>query len=351
MGHRHKSAPNRGSLGFRPRKRVKRESARWRAYPEWTDKADPNVLGFAGYKVGMTHIIKQEEKIRAPKFKQEVLTAVTIIELPKTLCFGLRLLKVGDTGILQVLGEVWYTNVDKDFKKKLKPPKKLDEKDFNKKLDDLKSQVDKAIEVRLLLYTVPREAGLPKKTPDIIETKIAGKDLQANFDYGASLLGKEIKFPDVFNEGEYVDITAVTIGKGFQGPVKRHGIKILPRKKRKGRRVVGAIGSWHPARTPWTTPRAGQLGYHQRTEFNKKVLKYSENPREINPKGGFKHFGVVKSSYVLIEGSIPGPSKRLIRLRKAMLKPKDKYPEAQDVKIAYISTSFRQRDSEQEEGL
>ena len=64
MGHRHKSAPNRGSLGFRPRKRAKRESARWRAYPEWAETSDPHLMGFAGYKVGMTHVVKVEEKIR-----------------------------------------------------------------------------------------------------------------------------------------------------------------------------------------------------------------------------------------------------------------------------------------------
>jgi large subunit ribosomal protein L3 len=351
LGHRHKSAPNRGSLGYRPRKRSKNESARWRAYPEWADTKDPNILGFVGYKVGMTHIVKVEEKIRDPHFKQEVLTAVTIVELPKTQCFGVRLLKVSDTGVKQVLGEVWHHDVDKDFKKKLSAPKKIEEDELNQKIEKLRAQLDMAIEVRLLLCTTPREAGLPRKTPDVIETKVGGKKIKENFEYAINLLGKEVKFSDVFSEGDYVDTTSVTKGKGFQGPVKRHGIKILPRKKRKGRRVVGAIGAWHPARTPWTTPRAGQLGYHARTEHNKKVLKYSENPREINPKSGFKHYGLVKSSFVLVEGSVPGPTKRLIRFRKAMLMPKENYPEAESVKISYISTSFKQRESEQEEDI
>ncbi|MFW9929481.1 MAG: 50S ribosomal protein L3 [Candidatus Thorarchaeota archaeon] len=352
MGHRHKSAPNRGSLGFRPRKRAKRESARWRSSPKWIDnEANPTITGFAGYKVGMSHIIKVEEKTRNPHFKQEVLTAVSVIELPKTICFGFRLMKIGDSYTKQVLGEVWTHDVEKDFKRKLKTPNKLEEDEFAKKIEDLKAKLDQASEVRLLLYTLPREAGLPKKKPDIIESKIAGKDLQKNFDFAVSLLGKQINFTDIFNSGEYIDVTAVTKGKGFQGAVKRHGIKILPLKKRKGRRVVGAIGAWHPARTSWTTPRPGQMGYHQRTEFNKKILKYSENPREINPRSGFKHFGLVKSPFILIEGSVPGPTKRLIRLRKAMLMPPNNYPEAEEIKISYISTSFRQKEIEQEEEL
>jgi large subunit ribosomal protein L3 len=60
------------------------------------------------------------------------------------------------------------------------------------------------------------------------------------------------------------------------------------------------------------------MGYQQRTEFNKRILKIGENGMEITPKGGFLHYGVLKNPYVLIKGSIPGPAKRLIRIRPAI---------------------------------
>lgn len=350
MGHRHKNAANRGSLGFRPRSRAKRESARWRSSPTYADsKPEPQLIGFAGYKVGMTHVVRVEEKLRDPHFKQEKMTAVTVIELPQTIVFALRLMKYGDIGDKQVLGEIWYHKVEKDFHRILKPPKEITDDEFSKKIAALKEQIKNACEIRLLLYTLPRQAGFSRKRPDIIETKIAGSNLEANFDFGADLLGKTINFADHFKPGEFIDITAVTKGKGFSGPVKRHGIKLMPRKKRKGMRVVGAIGAWHPARTGWTVPRPGQLGYHQRTESNKKILKISDNPREINPKGGWKHYGLINSPYAMLEGSIPGTSKRLIRMRRSMRLPPEKYSQTEEIKVSFISTTFGQRSSATQE--
>ena len=60
----------------------------------------------------------------------------------------------------------------------------------------------------------------------------------------------------------------------------------------------------------------GQMGYHQRTEYNKLILKISDNLDEINPKSGFKGYGLVRTKYILLDGSVPGPRKRLIILRK-----------------------------------
>ena len=62
----------------------------------------------------------------------------------------------------------------------------------------------------------------------------------------------------------------------------------------------------------------GQMGYHQRTEFNKRLIKIGEDGTEITPEGGFINYGLVRARYVLIKGSVPGPSKRLVRIRHAM---------------------------------
>ena len=96
------------------------------------------------------------------------------------------------------------------------------------------------------------------------------------------------------------------------------------------------------------------MGYHGRTEYNKRVLKISDNGREITPDAGFKHYGTVSGSYVLIKGSVPGPIKRLIRFRQGIRKtpvemiPADRRQE-DDVKIAYVSTNFSTKEKHEGE--
>jgi len=68
----------------------------------------------------------------------------------------------------------------------------------------------------------------------------------------------------------------------------------------------------------YTVPRAGQMGFHQRTEYNKRIMIISNTENKdynINPKGGYKHFGFVKGDYVVLKGSVPGTYRRLIKLR------------------------------------
>ena len=57
----------------------------------------------------------------------------------------------------------------------------------------------------------------------------------------------------------------------IQGVIARWGISRLPRKTHRGLRKVACIGAWHPSRVAWTVARAGQHGFHHRTEINKKV--------------------------------------------------------------------------------
>ena len=67
----------------------------------------------------------------------------------------------------------------------------------------------------------------------------------------------------------------MTKGKGYEGEgvVTRWGVTRLPRKTHRGLRKVACIGAWHPARVSFTVARAGQNGYHHRTEMNKKIYK------------------------------------------------------------------------------
>jgi large subunit ribosomal protein L3 len=85
---------------------------------------------------------------------------------------------------------------------------------------------------------------------------------------------------------------------------------------------------------------AGQMGYHQRTELNKKLVKIGQEGVEITPKGGFLNYGDVVNTYVLVYGSVPGPTKRLVRMRDPTRRPKKVSNEA--LNITYISTESKQ---------
>ena len=154
-----------------------------------------------------------------------------------------------------------------------------------------------------------------------MEVKVDGGSLKEKLDYVNSLLGKEVRVPNVFAEGQYVDVAGVTKGKGIQGPVRRFGVKTKQHKSRKTVREVGTLGPWTPHYVMYTVPRAGQTGFHQRTEYNKRILKVGTDAEAVNPSGGFQHYGTVKGSYVVVAGSLPGPSRRTLMLRYPMRPP------------------------------
>lgn len=132
-----------------------------------------------------------------------------------------------------------------------------------------------------------------------------------------------------------MDVLGVTKGKGFQGVVKRYGVKHLQKKSHRGYRKVGCVGSWHPARIRFSVPRAGQLGYHHRTEINKKVYRVGKGAntgvqnnattnadltdKNITPLGGFPHYGVVRNDFLMVKGCVVGPKKKILMLRKTLV--------------------------------
>ena len=81
------------------------------------------------------------------------------------------------------------------------------------------------------------------------------------------------------------------------------------------------------------------MGYQQRTEYNKRILKIGSDGAAVTPAGGFIRYGMVTGPYILVHGSIPGPSKRLIRMRPA-IRPTataDLMPE-----VSYVSLQSKQ---------
>jgi len=106
-------------------------------------------------------------------------------------------------------------------------------------------------------------------------------------------------------------------------------------------REVGSIGGWTPHYVMYSVPRAGQMGFHQRTEYNKIVMKVGNDGTEITPKGGFLKYGVVNSDYVTLKGSVPGTRNRLILMRVAARPPEE---EEAPQKLDFISVASPQGD-------
>ena len=167
---------------------------------------------------------------------------------------------------------------------------------------------------------------------------------------------RDLRVDNVFEHNELLDVLGVTKGKGYTGVTKRFGVKKLPRKSHRGLRKVGCIGSWHPTKVSYTVARAGQSGYHHRTEKNKKVYRIGQGERSgvsnnastendltaknITPMGGFPHYGVVKDDYVMIKGCCVGTKKRVLVLRKSLV-PKTDRAALEDIKLKFIDTSSK----------
>ena len=323
---RFKGKPKAGSRGFSPRKRAKTEISRIR---NWPVIESDRLLGFAAYKVGMTHAMTIDDLPHSSTKGQEIFVPLTVLECPPLLLFGARAYKKTPYG-LQILTE---THSDK-------PTKFLEQVLHSRSNPKFFDEAKEADIVRALVHTQPdKVSGLPKKLPEVMEVAIAGtKDAQLKI--VQENIGKEITIDQVFKIGELIDTIAVTKGFGTQGPVKRWGIKLLKRKQRHGTaRHAGAQGG-RGAPTRWTIPMAGQTGYHRRTDYNKRIMAIGTEPEKINPAGGFPGYGVVKSQYVLIKGTIPGPSKRMVRLRHAIRPMKDF--KIQEPQLTYISQSSKQ---------
>jgi len=280
----------------------------------------------------MTHAFVVDYRPTSTTSGKEVMMPVSVVEAPPIKIAAIRTYKKTIHG-LETISEIWSSKLDSELAKRISLPKaKAKENwEFTKNADD----------IRVLVYTQPKlVTGIPKKVPEIRELRISGGSIDERIKYAKDILGKELKIEDVVREGDMLDILAITKGKGFQGHVKRWGVKLLTHKNSKHRRMIGTAGSWHPNWIQQTVPQAGQMGYHQRTEYNKRVLKIGDNGDDITPAGGFPHYGNVRNSYVLIHGSIPGPSKRVISMRDAIRYKRGVKVEKPE--ITYISNTSKQ---------
>ncbi len=334
MGRR-KHRPRRGSLAYMPRVRAPRPVAQVRAWPA---EARLGLQGSAGYKAGMIQLFMIDDHKGSLTAGQEISVPVTVLEIPPLVICAVRIYASSTKG-LNAATEVWTTELPKELSRTMNLPKKYDMQKALGRAEVLIKE-GKAADIRVIACTQPKVTNLSKKKPDLLEIRVGGSSIEERWNYSKELLGKQVKVGDVFKEGEYADVLAITKGKGVQGPVKRWGIKILPRKSEEGHRQVGTLGPWSPARVMWTVPALGQMGYHQRTEFNKRILKLGSDGKEITPSGGFLRYGQVKGEFVVLAGSVPGPTKRLVQLRRPMRLPRG--APTSPPSITYVNTTSQQ---------
>ncbi|MEA3199224.1 MAG: large subunit ribosomal protein [Thermoplasmata archaeon] len=328
MGQPHR--PKKGSKGFSPRVRASSQVPRMTSWPVGGDA--PKIQGFAGYKAGMTHAVVTDYRPESLTSGQEVTVPVTVVEVPPMKVAAVRYYRETPYG-LRTLGEQWASDTDKRLGARLPVPKAP--KAFS-------PEAGKVDDVRLLAYTQPKlVTGTPRKTPEIMELRIGGGKIADRIAFATEKLGKEITVADFTAVGQMIDVAAVTKGHGVKGAVPRWGVKLQGHKDSKNRRDASPLGPFQPRFIrSMKVPMPGQMGYHNRTEYNKRILKVGTEGAEITPAGGFLHYGVVRNGYLLLHGSIPGPAKRLIRLREATRYLRG--VEIAEPQLAYVSTASKQ---------
>jgi len=325
--------PRSGSMGVWPRKRAKNTTARVRSVP--TIK-EAKLITFPVYKAGMTHVlmIGTDKNRRSSGIEESI--PVTILECPPVKIASVRL--YAKSGLSEIVKNQINFKVDKEVSKATNVSKNVAK---IKTVEDLsKIDLSQYSNLTIQVYTTPKSIDLKKK-PDLLEVDLGG-NLQEKLDFVKAHIDKPISFNEVFKEGQVVDAHAITKGKGFQGPVKRFGIGLKGHKSEKGVRAVGSLGGWSgQGHVMYRVAHAGQMGFHQRTQFNNTIIKISDKPEEINPKGGLINYGLVKSNYLLIKGSIQGAKKRLILLSEPVRLTRQQTHTSESIK--HISTESQQR--------
>ncbi|MBL7245709.1 50S ribosomal protein L3 [Heyndrickxia sporothermodurans] len=114
-------------------------------------------------------------------------------------------------------------------------------------------------------------------------------------------IGQEVKV-DIFAEGDIIDVTGISKGKGFQGVIKRHGQSRGPMAHgSRYHRRPGSMGPVAPNRVFKQKALPGRMGGEQITIQNLEVVKVG-----------------AERNLILIKGNVPGPKKALLKIKSAI---------------------------------
>jgi len=332
-----------------------------------------HLTAFLGYKAGMTHIVREVDRPGSKTNKKEIVEAVTIVETPPMMIVGVvgyietpRGLRTFKTIWAEHLSEEcrrrfyknWYRCKKKAF---TKASKKWQDKAGQKEIERDFAKMKKYCKViRVIAHTQMKKLKKRQKKAHIMEVQLNGGTVAQKIDWARENFEKAMPVSNVFAQDETIDVIAVTKGHGHKGVTSRWHTKKLPRKTHKGLRKVACIGAWHPARVAFSVARAGQKGYHHRTEINKKIYRIGQGihtkdgkvvknnastevdltEKTITPMGGFPHYGEVNNDFLMLKGCIPGTKKRVITLRKSLL-VQTKRIALEKIKLKFIDTSSK----------
>ena len=366
MSHRKFEAPRHGSLGFLPRKRSRRHQGRLRSFPRDDASKAPHLTAFMAYKAGMTHIMRDVDRPGSKIHKKEVVEAVTVLEAPPMVVVGVVGYKETVDG-LRTVTTVWAQHLSEECRRRFyKNWCKSKQKAFTKyakkaaeQAKNTETEIQRIKEhctvVRVLAHTQIKKVKLRQKKAHLMEIQVNGGSVSDKVDFATGLFEKNVPLSSVFQENELIDTAALNKGHGFEGVVTRWGVTRLPRKTHKGLRKVACIGAWHPSRLRMHVGRAGQRGYHHRTEINKKIYRIGKagdekscsteqdlTSKSITPMGGFPHYGNINEDWIMLKGGVTGPKKRVVTLRKSLLEHTSKAA-LEDVPslIKFIDTSSK----------
>lgn len=290
--------------------------------------------------------------------------ATTVIETPPMVVVGLVGYIETPRG-LRSLTTVWAEHLSDELKRRFYKnwyrAKKKAFTHYAKKYADGKKEIEGELErmkkycstIRVLVHTQIRKLSVGQKKAHVMEIQLNGGSVAQKVDWAFEHFEKTVGIDSVFEQDEMIDLIGVTKGHGFEGVTHRWGVKKLPRKSHRGLRKVACIGAWHPSRVMYSVPRAGQNGYHHRTEVNKKIYRigkgddvknasteYDLTSKRITPVGGFVHYGVVNEDFVMIKGCCVGVKKRVLTLRKSLLKHSSR-SSLEKVCVKFIDTSSK----------
>jgi large subunit ribosomal protein L3e len=321
-----------------------------------------------GYKAGMTHCVKFQERREGKKIiKKDVVHATSVVECPPMKIIGLVGYIETPRG-LRTLSTVWAAQIDQNVKRRFYKNwyaakrnafkqyadrfKHADnhEKSIKRDLDRIKKYCST---VRVICCTQIDKLNMRQLKSHIMEIQLNGGTVAQKVDWGYGKFEQEVKVSEVFEQSECIDTIGVTRGKGTQGVIKRFRVTRLQRCSHRGIRKVACIGAWHPSAVKWTVARRGQLGYHSRTELNKKIYRvgigsdpnnaHCDNDaveKQITPLGGFPHYGVVNEDFLLIKGGVIGTRKRPVVLRKSIFATTKSWM-TEKIDVKFIDTSSK----------
>jgi large subunit ribosomal protein L3e len=324
-----------------------------------------------GYKAGMTHVARYFEKREGKKtIKKDVCEAVTVVECPPIKVVGVKGYVQTPRG-LRALTTVWAQSLPQGvirrfYKNYYCAKRKAFSKYADKYKADPKSKdhVNRDLQrikkycstVRVLVASQIEKCKFRQRKAHLMEIQVNGGTTADKVAWAVNKFEGEISVGEVFQKDEMVDTIAITRGKGTQGVIKRFGVSRLPRKTHRGLRKVACIGAWHPSAVKWTVARAGNLGYYHRTQMNQKVyhvgagaIRGTQNnasteadpdAKNITPVGGFPHYGIVNEDFLLLRGSVMGPRKRQVTIRKSLLEPYKSF-HSYKLDVKFIDTSSK----------